>query len=90
MGGPLFITVEQSDVVSLLADELQHRSDLAHLPHCDYRHLAADAGRADRAPTSEWLKYIAHLLMRYPYLLSLALRTNPFDRTGSPLIKDAG
>ena len=66
------------------------RADLAHLPGGDYRHLAGDAGRAYSALTSEWLKYMAHLLKRYPYLFSLALRTNPFDPTASPVIKDAG
>lgn len=71
-----------------VADELQHRSDLAHLPGGDYQHLALDAGRAYRALTSEWLKYMAHLLKQYPYLFSLALRTNPFDPTASPVIKD--
>src|SRR5674536_137767 len=51
MGGPPSIIVEQSDVVFLpefvvspavfhLADELQYRIDLAHLPNSDYRSLA--------------------------------------------------
>ncbi|MGZ7131677.1 MAG: hypothetical protein ACXVIX_11075 [Halobacteriota archaeon] len=73
-----------------LADELQYRTDLAHLPDGDYRHLAVDAGRAYSALTSEWLRYMAHLLKRYPYLFSLALRTNPFDPSASPIINDAG
>jgi hypothetical protein len=73
-----------------LADELQYRTDLAHLPGGDYRHLAVDARRAYSALTTEWLKYMAHLLKCYPYLFSLALRTNPFDPTASPVIKDAG
>ncbi len=81
---------EQLWAVFHVADELQYRTDLAHLPGGDYRHLAGDAGRAYSALTSEWLKYMAHLLKRYPYLFSLALRTNPFDPTASPVIKDAG
>jgi hypothetical protein len=81
---------EQLWAVFHVADELQHRSDLAHLPGGDYRHLALDTGRAYSALTAEWLKYMAHLLKRYPYLFSLALRTNPFDPTASPVITDAG
>jgi hypothetical protein len=81
---------EQLWAVFHVADELQHRPDVAHLPVGDYRHLALDAGRAYSALTSEWLKYMAHLLKRYPYLFSLALRTNPFDPTASPVITDAG
>jgi hypothetical protein len=80
---------EQLWAVFHVADELQYRTDLAHLPGGDYRHLAGDAGRAYSALTSEWLKYMAHLLKRYPYLFSLARRTNPFDPTASPVIKDA-
>ena len=82
--------IEQLWAVFHLADELQHRTDLAHLSNSDYRHPAVDAGRAYRALTCEWLKYMAHFLKPYPYLFSLALRTNPFDLTASPLIKDAG
>lgn len=76
--------------VAQVADELQHRPDLAHLPGGDYQHLAVDAGRAYSALTAEWLKYMAHLLQRYPYLFSLALRTNLFDPTASPVITDVG
>ncbi len=57
---------EQLWAVFHVADELQSRTDLAHLPGGDYRHLAGDAGRAYSALTSEWLKYMAHLLKRYP------------------------
>ena len=81
---------EQLWAVFHVADELQHRPDLTNLPGGDYRHLALDTGRAYSALTSEWLKYMAHLLERYPYLFSLALRTNPFDPTASPVITDAG
>ncbi|MGZ4853287.1 MAG: hypothetical protein ACXV3D_08910, partial [Halobacteriota archaeon] len=56
---------EQLWAVFHVADELQYRSDLACLPDSDYRHLAVDAGRAYSGLTSEWLKYMAHLLKRY-------------------------
>jgi hypothetical protein len=79
---------EQLWAVFHLTDELYYRSELTSLPDGDYQHLAVDAQRAYRALTSEWLKYMAHLLKRYPYLFSLALRTNPFDPSASPIIAD--
>ncbi len=71
-----------------LADEFEHRGDLAPLPNSDYRHLAHDSERAYHALIVEWLKYMEHLKKRYPYLFSLALRTNPFDKTASPIVTD--
>jgi len=35
----------------------------------------------------EWLSYLQHLQVDYPYLFSLAARTNPFDRTASAAIE---
>jgi hypothetical protein len=81
---------EQLWAVFHLTDELYYRSELTSLPHSDYQHLAVDAQRAYRALSLEWLKYMAHLLKRYPYLFSLALRTNPFDPSASPIITDVG
>ncbi|MGZ4908635.1 MAG: hypothetical protein ACXV5F_08295 [Halobacteriota archaeon] len=69
-----------------LADEFEYRRDLVHLPDTDYQHLAHDSERAYRALIVEWLKYMEHLKTRYPYLFSLALRTNPFDKTASPIV----
>ncbi len=71
-----------------LADEFEHRGDLAHLPDSDLRHLARDSERAYHALVVEWLKYMEHLKKRYPYLFSLALRTNPFDKTASPVVTE--
>jgi hypothetical protein len=33
---------------------------------------------------TEWLSYMRHLSDSYPYLFSLAMRTNPFDPQASP------
>ncbi|MGZ4929375.1 MAG: hypothetical protein ACXV48_00030 [Halobacteriota archaeon] len=71
-----------------LADEFEHRDDLTLVPDSDYQHLAHDTERAYRALVVEWLKYKDHLKKRYPYLLSLALRTNPFDKTASPIVTE--
>lgn len=35
----------------------------------------------------EWLAYMGHLRESYPYLFSLAARTNPFDRNASPIVR---
>ncbi len=36
--------------------------------------------------TAEWLDYVRHLQENYPYLFSLAVRTNPFDPAATPEI----
>jgi len=35
----------------------------------------------------EWLDYMKYLKKNYPYLFSLAVRTNPFDRNASVVLK---
>jgi hypothetical protein len=35
----------------------------------------------------QWLEYVKYLKDNYPYLFSLAMRTNPFDQTASPFVK---
>jgi hypothetical protein len=66
-----------------LTDELSHRSDVRRLPKADYEHLAGDMTRAYKLLTTQWLAYMKHLQDNYPYLFSLAVRTNPFDPTAS-------
>lgn len=67
-----------------LTEELAHRTDVRHLPQTDYEHLAGDMNRAYTLLVSEWLAYMKHLRDNYPYLFSLAMRTNPFDAYASP------
>jgi len=62
-----------------LADELNHREDTTCLPESDCEHLSGDLKRVQILLTSQWLDYMRHLQKDYPYLFSLALRTNPFD-----------
>jgi hypothetical protein len=62
-----------------LADELEHRSNLATLTDPDRKHLAGDIHRAHGLLVAGWLQHIHHLKTDYPYLFSLAVRTNPFD-----------
>ncbi|MBD3426661.1 MAG: hypothetical protein GF409_05475 [Candidatus Omnitrophica bacterium] len=61
-----------------LAEELQHRDDLAEVPETDLEHLAGDVERAYGQLLYEWIDYMRHLSKSYPYLFSLAMRTNPF------------
>ncbi len=65
--------------VSHLAEELSHRADLDRLPESDVEHIAGDIRRAYSQLSLQWLDYMRHLRGEYPYLFSLAVRTNPFD-----------
>jgi len=67
-----------------LTEELAHRKDLKQLPETDYEHLAGDIKRAYGLLISEWIDYMKHLKSDYPYLFSLAMRTNPFDPKATP------
>ncbi len=66
-----------------LVDELAHRKDLSKLPKNDIDHLIGDIKRAYGYLISEWLIYMKHLKEDYPYLFSLAMRTNPFNPRAS-------
>ena len=69
-----------------LADELNHRENLKDLPDTDLNHLSGDMERACTLVIIEWLAYMNHLKNDYPYLFSLAVRTNPFDPDASVII----
>jgi hypothetical protein len=66
-----------------LAEELSHRTTVEALPENDYYHLSGDIRRAQRLLVREWLSHMEHLKVDYPYLFSLAVRTNPFDPSAS-------
>ncbi len=70
-----------------LAEELSARHDLKNLPEADCEHLAVDIKRAYNLLIVEWVIYMRHLYNSYPYLFSLALRTNPFDIKASAIIR---
>ncbi len=67
-----------------LTEELDNRTDVTQLPNPDYDHLSGDIKRAYALLISAWLAYMSHLKTDYPYLFSLAVRTNPFDPQASP------
>jgi hypothetical protein len=70
-----------------LAEELSHRKTVQGLPDSDYNHLAGDIKRAYRLLLREWVSYMEHLKNEYPYLFSLAVRTNPLNPNASPEVK---
>lgn len=67
-----------------LADELAHREEIGRVPDTDREHILGDIKRAYGLLAAEWLSYMKHLQVNYPYLFSLAMRTNPFDPNASP------
>ncbi len=70
-----------------LTEELANRKDLKTLSDADLQHLTGDIKRAYGIIVSEWLSYMSHLKNDYPYLFSMALRTNPFDPNASVELK---
>jgi len=70
-----------------LTEELGARVDLQGLPDEDYQHLYGDVKRVYGQLARQWLEYMKHLKGSYPYLFSLALRTNPFNRNASPVLR---
>lgn len=66
-----------------LADELSHRPAVSGLPQNDHHHLDGDIKRAYTLLVRQWLAHMEHLQSDYPYLFSLAVRTNPFDPSAS-------
>ncbi|MBN1106037.1 MAG: two pore domain potassium channel family protein [Deltaproteobacteria bacterium] len=72
-----------------LRDELMNRRSFAALPEPDRRHLAGDVARIYRLLIGEWLSTMLYLKQSYPFLFSLALRTNPFDPQASVIVQDA-
>jgi len=69
-----------------LTEELKYRDMLEGLPETDYEHLCNDMNRAYGLLVREWLGYMKHLQHDYPYLYSLAVRTNPFNPDSTPIL----
>jgi hypothetical protein len=62
-----------------LTDELSCRQSVSNLPASDLNHLSGDIKRAYSILIRQWLDYMEHLKRDYPYLFSLAVRTNPYN-----------
>jgi hypothetical protein len=74
--------------VTHLAEELDARGSFEALPAADRIHLAGDVKRALTQLTGQWLEYVSHLQLAYPYLFSLAVRTNPLDPSASVTVNE--
>lgn len=72
--------------INHLTEEMKARGDLTSLPRSDQAHLASDMCRAYSLLVPEWLKYMEYQKDHYPYLFSLAMRSNPFDDTASVVV----
>ncbi len=66
-----------------LTEELKSRENIENLTPSDQEHLAGDIHRIYVLLVHEWLDYMEYLRNNYPYLFSLAIRTNPFDLNAS-------
>jgi hypothetical protein len=62
-----------------LLEELQARKTLSDLSAADMDHLSGDIGRAYANLLKQWVVYLRHLKSDYPYLYSLAVRSNPLN-----------
>lgn len=69
-----------------LAEELEFRDDFAPLPDTDINHLSIDIKRVYILLAIEWVSYMRYMKRNYPYLFSLSMRTNPFDKDASPIV----
>jgi len=70
-----------------LAEELDFRAGFDDLPVTDLEHLAGDTRRVYGQLAQEWVHYLATLRRDYPYLFSLAVRTNPLSSHPSPVVR---
>jgi voltage-gated potassium channel len=70
-----------------LRDELAARPSLKNLPAADIGHIAVDAKRAYSLLTLQWIDYLQFLKIKYPFLFSFALRTNPFVENPDAVVK---
>jgi hypothetical protein len=70
-----------------LAEELERRETLEGLPESDINHLAGDLTRVYGLLVVQWVDYMQYLKNNYPYMFSLAMRTNPFDAAASAVVR---
>jgi hypothetical protein len=69
-----------------LRDELISRTNLTEMLDSDRKHLEGDMVRIYELLVIEWLAYMRYLRDNYGYMLSLAMRVNPFDPHASAVV----
>ncbi|MDX8551185.1 hypothetical protein KHC33_10150 [Methanospirillum sp. J.3.6.1-F.2.7.3] len=82
----LFTEVLQA--VFHLTEELKHRGECSDLPDSDLNHVSGDMTRSYTLMIPIWLSYLKYLKNNYPYLHSLAVRTNPFTETEDVIVRE--
>lgn len=70
-----------------LMQELDARSDFTDLPQSDIKHMTGDIKRVYYNLILQWIDYLEHQKIEYPYLFSLSVRLNPFKENNSPVVK---
>lgn len=73
--------------LSHVTEELSSRDGLENITETDYVHLAGDVQRAYGSLVKQWLNYMEYLKLEYPYLFSLAIRTNPFNENAKAAVE---
>jgi hypothetical protein len=86
------VLLEHEDFTELLratfhlTEELSRRGVITECSLSDISHLGGDVKRVYGLLIHEWISYMHYLKRNYPYLFSLALRTNPFDPDSSVMV----
>jgi len=69
-----------------LVEELEARSSFDDMPQSDIEHINGDIKRVFGYLSREWVIYMQHLKVDYPYLFSLAVRLNPMIDNPDPQV----
>lgn len=70
-----------------LSDELEKRKGEESPPEPDLEHLRNDLNRIYERLLPAWLQYMDYQRVNYPYIYSLAIRTNPFNSEASVVVR---
>ncbi len=68
--------------------ELSLRIDLGKLSELDKRHLLGDAERVYLLLCVEWIEYLNHMRVHYPYMYNLSLRVDPYGEEAHVEVDD--
>jgi hypothetical protein len=69
-----------------LVEELEARETFDKMPQSDIDHINGDIKRVFGHLSREWVMYMQHLKIDYPYLFSLAVRLNPMIDSPDPVV----
>jgi len=69
-----------------LSEELEARPSVRNLPETDLEHIAGDIRRVYSHLAAEWVAYVEHLELNYPFLFSMVVRMHPFQEHPSPVV----